>query len=125
MRLIPTQVHSAVDVMVGALLVALPWVANFENARSLTGICVGAGAAVLVMGLLTDYETSPLKVIPMPIHLAIDAVVSFFLIGTAVGVLTGDGAGRMWAPLLAIGIGGFVVTALSDPEPRPAAAYGT
>jgi hypothetical protein len=125
MRLIPTQVHSAVDVMVGALLVALPWIANFESARSLTGICVGTGAAVLVMGLLTDYETSPLKLIPMRIHLATDAVVSFFLIGTAVGVLAGDGGGRMWAPLLTIGIGGFVVTALSDPEPGPAAAYGT
>jgi drug/metabolite transporter (DMT)-like permease len=124
-RPIPTQLHAAVDVTVGALLVALPWIANFDDARALAGICVGAGAAVLVLGWLTDYETSAVKLIPMPVHLAADVVVSFFLIGTAAGVLTADAGARAWVPLLAIGIAGSLVAALSDREPRGAAAYGT
>jgi hypothetical protein len=121
-RLIPTQAHAALDLTVGMLLVALPWIANFDDARALTGISVGAGAAVLVLGVLTDYEPSPAKVVPMPLHIAVDVVVSFFLVGIAAGVLAGDGGGRAWAPLLVIGIVGFVAAALSEPAPRDAAA---
>jgi hypothetical protein len=124
-RPIPTQAHAALDLTVGMLLVALPWIANFDDARALTGISVGAGAAVLVLGVLTDYEPSPAKVVPMPLHVAADVVVSFFLVGIAAGVLAGDGGGRAWAPLLAIGIVGFVAAALSEPAPRGAAASGT
>jgi hypothetical protein len=121
-RPIPTQAHAALDLTVGMLLVALPWIANFDDARALTGISVGAGAAVLVLGVLTDYEPSPAKVVPMPLHIAVDVVVSFFLVGIAAGVLAGDGGGRAWAPLLVIGIVGFVAAALSEPAPRGAAA---
>jgi hypothetical protein len=116
-RLIPTQVHAGLDVAVGVLLVALPWIAGFPDARTLTGVCVGVGAAVLVIGFLTDYETALARLVPMRLHLALDLVVSFFVIGTAVGVAIGDGGGRMWAPLLAIGIAVLPVIALTDPVP--------
>jgi hypothetical protein len=63
-----------------------PWAADFSDARLLTGICAGAGAAVLLLGFQTDYEPAAVRIVPMRVHLLVDLVVACFLIGTAVGV---------------------------------------
>jgi hypothetical protein len=117
--MIPRQVHAAIDVAYGVVLIALAWAGDFSDARLLTGVCVGTGAAVLLLGLQTDYEPAAVRIVPMRVHLLLDLVVAFFLIGTAVGVAVGNGGGRMWAPLLGLGIAGVAVTALSDPGPLP------
>lgn len=132
MRVIPTQVHAALDVVLGGALIVLPWAAGFSDDRRLTGISVGLGAGVLALGLLTDYEVAPVRVIPIAVHLLVDFLVSVFLIALAAGVAVGDGGGRTWAPLLGLGIGELLVVATTQRAPAPrerlvpaAAASGT
>jgi hypothetical protein len=120
MRWIPTQVHAAIDLAYGVVLIALPWAGDFSDAKLLTGVCVGTGAAILALGATTDNEIAPAPIVPMALHLAVDLVVSFFLVGLAVGAAVGDGGGRMWAPLLALGTAAVPVVALSRAEPRAA-----
>ena len=120
MRLIPREVHAALDFAFGAVLIALPWVANFSGAQQLTGVCVGTGAAVLLLALVTDTRVALVRIVPMHVHLLVDAIVSCFLVGLAVGLALNGGGGRMWAPLLGLGIAGFLVTATTDAS-RPRA----
>jgi hypothetical protein len=46
---------------------------------------VGVGATVLAMSAMTRYDFGLLPLIPMPVHLAVDALVGLFLLTFALG----------------------------------------
>jgi len=73
--LISTKIHAVLDYVMGAFLIATPWLFGFAGLTSVgTWICVILGAAVIVYSLLTRYEGGLLPVIPMRGHLALDFV---------------------------------------------------
>ena len=56
-KVLPFTVHSAGDYLAAALLVLSPFVLNFNNTDSgLTAVYVVAGAAVLAVSLITNYQ---------------------------------------------------------------------
>src|SRR5438067_9096416 len=58
-KVLPFTVHSAGDYLAAALLVLSPFVLNFNNTDSgLTAVYVVAGAAVLAVSLITNYQYS-------------------------------------------------------------------
>ena len=58
-KVLPFTVHSAGDYLAAALLVLSPFVLNFHNTDSgLTAVYVVAGAAVLAVSLVTNYQYS-------------------------------------------------------------------
>ncbi len=73
MRFIPTRLHGMADYATGLLLIASPWLFGFADGSAAQWVPVLIGASILVMSLLTDYELSLSRVIPMPVHLAVDA----------------------------------------------------
>jgi hypothetical protein len=73
MRFIPTRVHGAVDYLTGLVLIMAPFVLGFADNGPAQWVPMVLGAAILVMSLMTDYELSLAKVIPMPVHLGVDA----------------------------------------------------
>ena len=54
-KLVPFPLHGLIEVGVAILLFALPWVAGFSGDEIAKNFYVGAGAAVLVAFLITDY----------------------------------------------------------------------
>jgi hypothetical protein len=59
-KLLPFKVHSAGDYLAVVLLVASPFALGFtHSARGLTIFYIGAGAAVLLVSLVTNYQYSP------------------------------------------------------------------
>lgn len=59
-KVLPFTLHSAGDYLAAALLFAAPWVLNFASGDGgLTAFYVGAGAAVLAVSLITNYQYSP------------------------------------------------------------------
>jgi hypothetical protein len=74
LRVIPTSVHGAVDHVVGPTLIAAPEIFRLPK-TSPEGIVPRAnGIAAALYSNLTDYELSVKNVIPMKVHLALDAV---------------------------------------------------
>jgi hypothetical protein len=73
MRFIPTRVHGAVDYLTGLVLIMAPFVLGFADNGPAQWVPMILGAAILVMSLITDYELSLAKVIPMSVHLGVDA----------------------------------------------------
>jgi hypothetical protein len=74
LRVIPTSVHGAVDHVVGPTLIAAPTFLRLPKA-SPEGIAPRINGAVAALySNLTDYELSLKNLIPMRVHLALDAV---------------------------------------------------
>jgi hypothetical protein len=121
MRFIPTSVHGAVDHVVGPALVLAPTLLRLGRA-SPEGITARAvGGVQAVYSNLTDYELSAKNVVPMKVHLALDAVGGATL--ALVPQLTGarKRGVKHWAPHLAIGVLEIGMAALTKTEPpRPA-----
>lgn len=72
MRVIPTKVHGVLDYLSALLLIASPWLFDFANGGAAQWVPILVGATILLVSLVTDYELSVAKLVPMPTHLALD-----------------------------------------------------
>src|SRR3954454_2026168 len=73
-KVIPTNVHSAVDHVVGPALIAAPTVLGLDKTSPEGLVPRVNGIAAELYSNLTDYELSMKNVIPMKVHLALDAM---------------------------------------------------
>ena len=74
MRFIPTRVHGVLDYVVGLLLIASPWIFNFDRGGAETWIPVILGASALIYSFFTDYELGVIKRLTVSMHLRLDAM---------------------------------------------------
>ena len=79
MRFIPTRVHGVLNYLVGALIIAAPWLLNFNRGGAETWVPVILGVGALVYSLLTNYELGVVRRIPMGTHLSLDAASGLLL----------------------------------------------
>jgi hypothetical protein len=123
MRFIPTRAHGAIDHVVGPALVIAPTLLRLRRTspESLTARAVGGVESIY--SNLTDYELSAKNVVPMKVHLALDAVGGATL--ALVPMLTGahQRGKKHWLPHLAIGVMEVGMAALTQTE-RPQAKNG-
>ena len=122
MRFIPTSVHGAVDHAVGPALVLAPTLLRLGR-TSPEGITARAvGGVEAFYSNITDYELSVKNVVPMKVHLALDAAGGAAL--ALVPQLTGarKRGKKHWVPHLAIGALEIGMAAFTKTQPpRPAA----
>jgi hypothetical protein len=103
LRVIPTSVHSAVDHVVGPALIAAPTVFGLSR-KSPEGIVPRAnGILAAVYSNLTDYELSVKNVIPMKVHLALDAMSGATLAAVPLATGARQRGLRHWLPHTLIG----------------------
>lgn len=120
-QFIPTSVHSTIDHVVGPVLVLAPTFLRLGRTSPEGIVARAVGGTESVYSNLTDYELSARKIIPMRVHLALDAMG-----GTALAVvpqLTGarKRGKKHWLPHLAIGaleVGLAVLTKTERPTPE-------
>lgn len=101
MRFIGTKAHGYMDYLVGLLLIAAPWLFNFDRGGAETWVPVILGAGVIVYSLLTDYELGASRTISMRTHLMLDFLGGAFL---AVSPWLFGFADYVWQPHLILGI---------------------
>jgi hypothetical protein len=121
MRVVPTSVHGAIDHVVGPALVVAPAALRLWRKSPESVIARAVGGAGIVYSNLTDYELSVKNVVPMPVHLALDAVSGATL--ALVPQLTGarKRGKNHWVPHLAIGameVGLALVTKTEAPKTK-------
>jgi len=97
---IPTRVHGALDYLMGALLIAAPWLLGFATGGPEQWVPVGVGATVLAYSLFTDYELGAVRWIGVPWHLLLDAL-SGVALAASPWVLGFDE--KVWIPHVAAG----------------------
>ena len=79
MRFIPTKVHGVMDYLMGILLIASPWLLEFNRGGMETWIPVILGVGVIVYSVMTDYELGFTRTLSMPTHLTLDLVSGILL----------------------------------------------
>jgi hypothetical protein len=79
MRIIPTKIHGILDYLVGALLIASPWLFDFADGGAKQWIPIVLGAGAILYSLMTNYELGASKTISMTTHLMLDLVSGIFL----------------------------------------------
>jgi hypothetical protein len=113
MNVIPTRVHGIIDYILGIVLIVTPFALNFRHGAPMW-VMVCAGVVLIVYSLLTDYEVSAVRAIPMPVHLVLDVIGGIFV---AISPwLFGFAAVVFW-PHLILGIFEIVIAALSSTHP--------
>ena len=121
MRFIPTRVHGVLDYLTAGVLIAAPSLLSVRQNGMQRWLPIALGVGTIGYSLLTDYELGLFKVIPMPVHLALDAANGALL--AASPWLFGF-AEETASPHLALGLFEIAVTACSQPTPDRAADPG-
>jgi hypothetical protein len=111
MTFISTKTHGIIDYVVGILLIFAPFIFGFAGGGAAMWIPILLGVGIIIYSMLTQYEYSAAKMIPMQAHLALDAagglllVVSPWLFGFA---------GLIWWPHVVVGIAELLVVAFAE-----------
>jgi hypothetical protein len=122
MRFIPTRVHGALDYVTAGVLITAPSLLGFRKNGMQTWLPIALGVGTIGYSLLTDYELGLFKVIPMPMHLALDAANGALL---ATSPWLCGFAEEVSAPHLSLGLFEIAVTACSKTTPARAGGSGT
>ena len=73
MRVISTRAHGVLDYLTGATLLSAPSLFGLTDVPASARVFRLAGGGATLYSLLTDYELGVVRVLPMPLHLAMDA----------------------------------------------------
>ena len=116
---IPTFVHGVADYLGAAALLLAP---NLFGFADVGGAAVWVprvvGLVVLLQSLATRYELGVLKVLPMRAHLMNDYVASLFLAASPWLFGFHRQPSNVWLPHVVVGVAVFVLTLLTQTEPR-------
>lgn len=126
MKVIPTYIHGVLDYLVCSLLLLSPNLLGFTDVGG-AAVTVPRllGAAGILYSLVTRYELSVAKIVPMNVHLMLDMgsgallAVSPWLFGFA------GGPSYTWTPHVLIGASEVLIAMMSQTRVRPEVSYGT
>ena len=82
MRILPTRVHGMIDYVFGLILLVGPYLLGFANGGAAQYVPQVLGLAIIGMSLITDYELSLARLVPMPVHLGIDMLGGVLLLAS-------------------------------------------
>ena len=82
MNVLPTRVHAISDYVLGIVLIVAPYFLGFADGGPAQWIPTIIGVAILASSLMTNYEYSFARLIPMPLHLALDLVAGVLLLAS-------------------------------------------
>lgn len=77
---IPLNLHAALEPLIAVLVIAAPWIFQFSETTSATVICVIVGVVMLLVGSMTDWRMSLVRLIPIEMHMMGDLVLGAVLI---------------------------------------------
>jgi SPW repeat-containing protein len=104
MRFIPTKFHAPLDYIVGAALIAAPWIFQFSQHRAATIVPIVLGIGLIAYSLFTNYELGLWKVAPMAVHNLIDIAAGSLLAASPWIFGFADDPANVWVPHLVVGL---------------------
>ena len=96
-----TQAHGFADLVLGAVLIAAPWVFGFGAAGPAGWVAIVIGAVVIATALITDFEIGRFRRMPIAVHLWADTIAGVVL---AVSPWLLEFDRTAWIPHVVIGV---------------------
>lgn len=113
--MITTRTHGVIDYITGIALILAPYLYGFANGEIEQWLPQVLGTLTIVMSLITQYELSVAKIIPLPVHLGVD-ILSGILLAASPWLF--DFADVIWWPHLVVGLLEIVVPLMTDRQKR-------
>ena len=104
MRFIPTKLHAPLDYIVGAGLIAAPWIFQFSEHTTPTMLSIVLGIGLIVYSLFTNYELGVWRMFPMAVHNLFDIAAGALLVASPWIFGFADDGTNVWAPFVVVGI---------------------
>ena len=104
MRFIPTKFHAPLDYIVGAVLIAGPWIFQYSDSGAATAISIVLGIGLIAYSLFTNYELGVWKVAPMAVHNLIDIAAGALLALSPWIFGFADESANVWVPHVVVGL---------------------
>ena len=104
MRFIQTKFHAPLDYIVGAALIASPWIFSFSDTTAPTVVSIVLGIGLIAYSLFTNYELGVWKVAPMAVHNLIDIVAGTLLAASPWIFGFADETANVWLPFVVVGL---------------------
>jgi hypothetical protein len=104
MRFIPTRFHAPLDYIVGAALIAAPWIFRFSDHTAATLVPIVLGIGLIAYSLVTNYELGLWKVAPMAVHNLIDIAAGALLAASPWLFGFADASATVWVPHVVVGL---------------------
>lgn len=117
MKLISTQVHTIIGVVVGLVLLVAPNLFGFNDNAVAALLPRIVGIFIILNELITTSPVSPLKLVPMKVHIVLDCVTGVFLALSPWLFGFADEAANVWVPHVLVGllvVGYALVTNTAD-----------
>ena len=103
LRFVPTRVHGVLDYVHGVALLAAPELLQTKDEPRAALVSRIAGGGATAYTLMTDFELGAVKVIPVPVHLMLDAASGVLLAGAPWLLGYAKGGARYWLPHALVG----------------------
>jgi hypothetical protein len=123
MRFIPTRLHGPLDYVVGAALIAAPWIFQFSEHTAATVVPIILGIGLIAYSLVTDYELGLRRLLPMSTHNLFDIIAGAVLAASPWIFGFADETANVWVPHLVVGLAAVFLGLTTVQEPRQA-RYG-
>lgn len=72
MKFITSKVHTIIGLIVGVLLLFAPSLFGFSDNATANIVTMGAGIFIILSELITTSRMSPIKLVPMRVHVILD-----------------------------------------------------
>ncbi len=112
--MLSTKTHGVLDYLVGALLIAAPWLLGFARGGAETWVPVILGAGTILYSLFTNYELSIARSLSMRTHLTFDFMSGVFL---ATSPWIFEFNEHVYLPHVIVGAFEVAAVAITDPVP--------
>ena len=104
MRFLSSKVHTIIGLLVGMILLFAPQLFGFSDNQVATMVPIYVGIFIILSELVTTSVISPIKWVPMRIHLVIDYITGAFLALSPWLFGFADEPANVWVPHLIVGI---------------------
>jgi hypothetical protein len=101
--MISTRVHGIIDYLMAAVLIVVPFAFGFGVGNSAAlWVPVVIGIVLLMTSLITRYELSVVKIVPMAVHLGADILAGLVLILSPFWLF--GFSDQIWVPHVVLGV---------------------
>lgn len=105
MGVISSRAHTVIGLIVGVVLLFAPSIFGFNDNQAASAVAMWVGIFILLNELITTSPYSPLKLVPMRIHIALDVVTGLFLAASPWIFQFMDGSqNNQWVPHVVVGV---------------------
>ncbi|HET6746912.1 MAG TPA: SPW repeat protein [Candidatus Saccharimonadales bacterium] len=104
MRFLSSKAHTIIGLLVGVVLLLAPYIFGFSDNPAASAVPLYVGIFIILSELVTTSSASPLKLIPMRIHLVLDYLTGIFLALSPWLFGFASAPANAWVPHVIVGI---------------------